>query len=73
MTFMEYATSNGDSKCIEVPIIDDEDYEGDHQFTAELNPIQGSVNTGPPATITIHDDGTLYVLGIYLFKHMLWS
>ena len=72
LTFMSLTTMNGERRCTDVVIIDDENYEGDHQFTAELIPIEGPVTTGSTATISIQDDGILYIyIYICLFSYIL--
>ena len=60
VTFSDGAVS-GDTECLSIPIINDNDFEGDHSFQAQLMAFE------PPsvpvifdtslATVTIRDDG----------------
>ena len=51
VTFSDGAVS-GDTECLSIPIINDNDFEGDHSFQAQLSAVE-------PANVPITLDGTL--------------
>ena len=56
---MENVAVNGDMICIDIAIIDDDDYEANHDFSLSIHlsvsPTLATV--GPNAIITIQDNG----------------
>ena len=53
-------TNNGDTECISIMIVDDNDFEGDHSFTAVIDSITPStidiLLSATPAVIVIQDN-----------------
>ena len=50
--------STGQDICIDVTIVDDTNFEGDHMFTMMFDTLSPpATSTGSPATITIGDNG----------------
>ena len=50
---------NGDTGCINIPILEDLDFEGNHTFQVEIEGVSPSI-VDPPTdlvTVTIMDDG----------------
>ena len=64
LTFTSGQTSNGDEVCIDIEIIDDDDYEGDHQLTVELESVSPSsaavVSSPNTSVIMIRDNSGEY-------------
>ena len=56
-TFGSGAT-NGDTACISIDIVDDDDFEGDHDFLVQILSISPSIASGGGslATVTIQDN-----------------
>ena len=53
--------TNGDSACIEIPIVDDEDGEGDEQFQLEIVGAYPGIIVSPSfTTVFISDDAGIY-------------
>ena len=63
IVFME-GSVNGDTGCVNIPILEDPDFEGDHTFQVEVGSVSPSI-VDPPnlVAVTIMDDG----------GKMLWS
>ena len=54
---------NGDSACIDIPIEDDDDVEGDEEFRLEIIAVLlGNVAVPSTTTVTITDDTGVYAL-----------
>ena len=54
---------NGDSACIDIPIEDDDDVEGDEEFRLEIIAVLlGNVAVPSTTTVTITDDTGVYTL-----------
>ena len=50
---------NGDTGCVNIPILEDPDFEGDHTFQVEIGSVSPSI-VDPPlnlVAVTIMDDG----------------
>ena len=62
VTFSDGAVS-GDTECLSIPIINDNDFEGDHSFQAQLMAIEPSsvpiMLNMDLVTIIIDDDGEI--------------
>ena len=63
MTFPSSTTSDGDSQCITIDIVDDDTYEEDQHFMVEIKSVApttsatvGSLNS---ASVTIQDNNGL--------------
>ena len=54
---------NGDSACIDIPIEDDDDVEGDEEFRLEIIAVLlGNVAVPSTTTVTITDNTGVYAL-----------
>ena len=63
VTFSDGAVS-GDTECLSIPIINDNDFEGDHSFQAQLMAIEPAsvpiMLNMDLASIIIDDDGEIH-------------
>ena len=72
-TFMENVAVNGDMICIDIAIIDDDDYEADHDFSLaiQLSVSPTLATVGPNSIITIQDNGGKYNIHIHVHVHLI--
>ena len=73
VTFPSGGTAEGDTKCIAIGIVDDEDYEEDHQFTVQfssVSPPSAASGVGS-ATVTIQDNEGVTVLSAALLTSIM--
>ena len=67
--FFPSGSTNGNTDCINISIIDDDALEGDHSFTVSLNPPAAPVTLTTPSSspVTITDnDGKLLLKKMHL-------
>ena len=71
-TFMENVAVNGDMICIDIAIIDDDDYEDAHEFSLaiQLSVSPTLATAGGNAIITIQDNGGKYNIHIHVHVHV---
>ena len=74
LTFTSGITSNGDSECVEISIIDDDIYEDDQQFTVSIATVSppSIAEIGFPSSmiLTIQDNNGLWYHKVCI-KHIL--
>ena len=69
---------DGDSQCLSVTILNDNDFEGDHDFTVQIMSIEPSsvdiVTTAMGSVVIEDDDGEILTVTAFFFLMIvLWS